>query len=104
MRKLKSLSCGSHSVIVRAAAALGWHPGDDLVGVLNVASLTMHTIRGIQADALAIWRRRIIEHFVNIPRAESLTRASIFNNAPRFANIGIVNDQVGGLVFFMLRA
>src|SRR5579864_5744013 len=43
----------SHPIVIRPAAAFGWNPGDDLVGVHDVAGFAVHAVRGIQADALA---------------------------------------------------
>ena len=44
-----------HSVVIRTASTLGGNPGDDLVGILDVAGLAVHAIGRIQADAFAVW-------------------------------------------------
>src|ERR1035438_3146664 len=41
-----------HSVVIRAPATLRWNPGDDLVGILNVAGFAVNAVGGIQANAL----------------------------------------------------
>jgi len=33
-----------HAVVIRPASAFRGHPGDDLVGILNVAGLAMHAV------------------------------------------------------------
>src|SRR5439155_3276389 len=68
------------------------------------AGFAVHTVRWIQADALAVRRSGIIEHLVNISRAEVLARTAVFADAPRLANVRVVDDQVRGLILFMLRA
>src|ERR1700722_3451004 len=94
----------SHPIVVRSTAAFRWHPGDDLVGVGDVAGFAVHAVRGDQADALAVRLRRVIYHFVHICGTEILTGAAEFFHAARVANICVVNDQVRGLVFFVLGA
>src|SRR6185437_415689 len=93
-----------HAVIVRAAAALGRHPGDDLVRISNVAGLAVDAIRRVQADALAVGLSGVVHHFVNIRRAEILARVAEFLHAASIADIGLVNDQVRWLVLFVLGA
>src|SRR5438876_2711967 len=53
--------CQSHTIVIRPAATLRRDPGDDLVRILNVAGLAVNAVRGIQAEALSIRRRRIVE-------------------------------------------
>ena len=94
----------SHAVVVRTAATFGRDPGDDLVGIRDVAGLAVDAIRWIQADAFAVGLRAVVHHLVNIRRTEILARVAEFFHAARVADIGVVNDQVRGLVFFVLGA
>ena len=64
----------------------------------------MHAVRWVQADALAIRLRRVVQHLVNIGRTEVLAGAAEFFYAALVADIRVVNDEVRGLIFFMLRA
>src|ERR1700690_1600412 len=75
--------CRLHAVVVRAAATLGGYPGDDLVWVGNVAGFAVDAIRRVQADAFAVRLRAIVHHFVDIGRAEILTRVAEFFEAAR---------------------
>src|SRR2546430_3049018 len=47
---------------IRPAATFGRNPGNDLIGILNVASLTVHAVGGVQADALAIRGGAVVHH------------------------------------------
>ena len=82
----------SHAVVVWTPSALRRHPGDDLVRILNVAGLAVHTVRGIQADALAVGLARVVHHFVDVRRTEILAWAAIFLDAALVANFRVVND------------
>ena len=93
-----------HTVVIWAASAFGWDPGDDLIRIGYVAGFAMYTIRWIQADALAIRLRRVVDHFVYVRRTEILTWAAKFFHAAGVADIGVVDDQMRGLIFFMLCA
>ena len=64
----------------------------------------MYAIRRVQADALAVGLSSVVHHFVHVRRAEILARAAKFFYAARVANVGIVNHEVRGLVFFVLCA
>ena len=64
----------------------------------------MHAVRWIQTDAFSIRLRRVIDHLVHVSWTEILARAAEFFYAARVANVGVVNDQVRGLVLFMLGA
>src|SRR5438128_1932103 len=93
---------GSHPVVVWPAAAFGWDPGDDLVWIGYIAGLAVYAVRWVEADALAVRLARVIDHLVYIRRAEVLAGAAEFLYAARIANIGVLNDEVGRLIFFML--
>jgi hypothetical protein len=71
---------------------------------MNVAGFAVHAVRWIQADALSVGLGGIINHFVNIRWAEVLARAAELFNAALIANVGVLDDQMRGLIFFMLRA
>ncbi len=105
--RARSAHCRVHSlhpIVIRAAAALGWNPGNDLIGVLNVASLAVHAVRGIQADALAMGRGFVVHHLVDVRGAEILARAAKLFHATLIADVGVLNQQVRRLIFFMLGA
>src|SRR5207302_4068661 len=97
-------STNSHAVVIRAAAALGWNPGDDLIGILDVAGLAVHAIGRVQADALAIRGGRVVHHLVDVGWTEVLAGAAEFLDAALFANVGVVNHKMRGLIFFVLGA
>src|SRR6266849_901586 len=94
----------SQPVIIGPAPTLGRNPGDDLVGVLNVAGLAVDAVGGIQADALAIGRSRVVQQFVDICRTEILARAPKLFHATLIADVRIMDDQMRRLILFMLRA
>src|SRR5207249_1026802 len=93
----------SHPIVIRPTATLRRNPGDDLIRVMNVAGFAVHAVRWIQADALSVGLRGVINHFINIRWTEVLARAAKFFNAALIANVSVLNDQVCGLIFFMLR-
>src|SRR5271165_741928 len=93
-----------HAVVIRAAAAFRWHPGDDLIGVGDVAGFAVDAVGGVQADALAVWLACVVDHFVDVSGTEILAGAAEFFHAARVADIGIVDNQMRGLVFFVLGA
>src|SRR5882724_13492803 len=93
----------SHPVIIGPAPAFRWNPGDDLVGVLNVAGLAVDAVGGVQADALAVRRARVVQHFVHIRRAEILAWAPELFHAALIADVRIVDYQMRRLILFVLR-
>src|SRR5258708_3111676 len=105
--RVRSAHCRVHSlhpIVIRAAAALGWNPGNDLIGILNVASLAVHAVRGIQADALAMGRGFVVHHLVDVRGAEILAGAAELFHAPVVTDVGVLNQQMRRLIFFMLGA
>src|SRR5580700_5795096 len=94
----------SHSVVIRPSAAFRRNPSNDLIWVSDVASLAVHTVRGVQADALPVGLVGVVDHFVNVGRTEILARAAIFVHAACVADVGVVDDQMRWLIFFMLGA
>src|SRR5947209_10475300 len=93
-----------HPIVIRPAAALGRHPGDDLVGVHDVAGLAVDTVGRIQVYLLAVGHVCGLHHLVHIGWAEMLAGISELLHATGIADIGVMNDQMRRLVFFMLRA
>src|SRR5437870_7403857 len=93
----------SHPIVIRPAATFRWHPGDDLIGILNIAGFAVHAVRWIQADALSVGLRGVINHFINIRWTEVLARAAELFDAALIANVSVLNDQVCRLIFFVLR-
>src|SRR5271155_5818017 len=72
---------GSHPVIVRPAATLRRHPGDDLVRVGDVAGLAVHTVRSVQADPFAVGLRGVFDHLIYISRTKILAGVAKFFHA-----------------------
>src|SRR6266849_2416667 len=93
-----------HAVVVRPAAALGWYPSNDLIRVGDVAGFAVNAIRRVQANALRVGLSGVVNHFVDIGGAEILARVAEFFYAARIADVGVVNDEMSGLVLFMLGA
>src|ERR1051326_4391660 len=81
--------CWSHAVIVRTATAFGWDPGDDFVGIHDVAGLAMDAVRRVQMNLLAIGNVGRFHHLVNIRRAEVLAWIAVLGNAPRVADVRV---------------
>src|SRR5438094_4960943 len=94
----------SHPIVVRPAATFRWHPGDDLIGILNIAGFAVHAVRWIQADALSVGLRGVTNHFIDVRWTEVLARAAELFDAALIANVSVLDDQMRGLIFFMLRA
>src|ERR1035437_10699423 len=95
---------GSHAFVIRTAAALGRHPGDDLVGVHDVAGLAVYAVRSVQMDLQSAGRVRGFDHIVNVGRAKVLAGVAVLFDAALITDVGVVDHQVSRLVFFMLRA
>ena len=64
----------------------------------------MDAIRRIQADALAVGLRGVLDHLIDVGRTEILAGVAELFHATRVADVGVVNDEMRGLVFFMFRA
>ena len=84
----------SHSVVIRSATTFWRHPGDDLVGVHDVAGLAMNAVGRIQVDGLALGRVGRLNHFVDIGGTEILARISEFHYTSGIADVGVVNHQM----------
>src|SRR6516225_4801980 len=94
----------SHPIVVRAAAAFRRDPGDDLVGIGDVARLAVYAVCRVQADALAEGLRYVVDQFIDISGAEVLARTAVFLRAAGVADVGVGDDQVRRLVFLVLGA
>ena len=64
--------CDSQQLVVGAGSALGRHPVDDLVRVLDVAGLAVHAIGGVDVQPLAA--RPVVDHLVDARRGRSACR------------------------------
>ena len=92
-----SLQCTLQRLVVRARAAFGGRPVDDLVGILDVARLAMHAVRGIDLQALAALA--VVDHFVDVGGTEACAGIAEFRCAFGGADRRISHLQVGGLIF-----
>src|SRR5271156_1341408 len=94
---IRILPTSLHPVVIRPPAAFGGHPGDDLVGVGDVAGLAVDAVARVQADAFAIRLTRVVDHFIDVGGTEILAGAAEFLYTARVADVGIVDNQVRGL-------
>src|SRR5215467_11746906 len=81
-RRLMKLSY-LHTVVIWPAATLRRNPGDDLVGVHDVAGLAVDTVGEVDRDLFCAGHIRSIDHLVNLGRTEMLAGISIFDRAAR---------------------
>ena len=77
---------GSEVGVVGPTAALRRRPGDDPVGILDVAGLAVHAVGGIHLQAAAA--RAIVHHLVDAGRAEARAGIAVFGRAARGAQVG----------------
>src|SRR5438874_10900659 len=89
-----SLKTASHAIIIRPATAFGRHPGDDLVGVHDVAGLAVDAVGGIQVNLFAVGHVCGFHHFINVGRAEILAGVAELHHATSVADIGVMDDQM----------
>ncbi len=98
----------SHAVVIGTAAALGWNPVDDLVGVHDVAGLAVYAVGEVDLKLLyrlrPAFRRRSLHHLVNRGRAEVLAGVAELFATATVTNIQVRNHQVRRLVIFVPRA
>src|SRR5579863_6449893 len=90
-----------HPVVVRTAATLGAHPGDDLVRIGDVAGLAVDAVRRVDLQVLA-FTARIIFHLVDRRRTEVLAGIAVLARAAAVADIEVGDAQVARLVFFVM--
>src|ERR1039458_387641 len=62
----------------------------------------MHTVRGIQADALAMGGGTVVHHLVDVRGAEVLARAAELFYATVITDVGVLNQQMRRLILFVL--
>src|ERR1700739_3854585 len=103
-RRTQRLLNTSHPVVIRAAAAFRRDPGDDLVRIHDVTGLAVYAVRWIQMNYLALGRGSVFFHLINVGGAEILAGIAELSDATRVADIGVMDDQVRRLIFFMLGA
>src|SRR6185312_8455109 len=65
-------------LVIRPRTALGRDPGDDLVGVLDVAGLAVHAVGGIDLQAFS---GAIVDDLVDVGGAEAGARVAVFRGA-----------------------
>src|SRR4029077_19894296 len=91
-----SLIAGSGAIlqrlVVRSRAALGRRPGDDPVGILDIAGLAVHAVRRIDLQPASA--APVIHHFVNARRTEALAGVAILPGAALGADAGVRHLQV----------
>ena len=90
-----------HPLVIRAAASLRRHPGDDFVGVGDVAGLAMHAVGRVDLQARLAF---FLHHFIDGGGAKILAGISVLGDALRRAHVQIGDDEVAGLVLFVPRA
>src|SRR3954463_5340548 len=79
--------CSSHSIVVRAATALGRHPRDDFVRIHDVAGLAVHAVRWIQVQLLSSRSVGRVLYLVDIRGTEVLARVAKLLRAACRTNI-----------------
>src|SRR3974390_3693782 len=104
MPRAGALCPGLHARVSRPAPALGRDPGDELVGVHDVTGLGVYAVGRVQVDLYAAWRVTGFDHLINARRTEILAGVAVLLHAALIADRGIADDQVCGLVLFVLRS
>src|SRR5436309_11154196 len=92
----------SHIPIVRAAAPLGRHPVDDLVGIHDVAGLAVDAVGKVDLKPPLLFSG--VNHLIHIRRTEILARVAVLFDATANADIEVENFKVRGLVFVVMCA
>ena len=64
----------------------------------------MHTVGRVQADTLAVWLLGVLDQFVDVCGTEILAGTAEFLDAPLVADVGILDDQMRRLIFFVFGA
>src|ERR1700689_5498111 len=90
-----------HPLVIRTTASLGRHPGDDFVGVGDVARFAMHAVRPVDLQARLAF---FLHHFVDRGGAKILAGISIFCHALSGAHVQMGDDKMAGLILFVPRA
>src|SRR5258708_27581116 len=87
--------CFLHSLIVRAAATLWYHPIDNLIWIGDVAGLAVHAICKIYFELQAVFlacNPRTIDifcHFIDGGGTKILARIAVFLDASCDADVGV---------------
>ena len=76
-----------HSVVLRAAAGFRRHPGDDLVGVHDVARLAVYAVGGVDLQPLATGP--VGHDLVDLRGTEPDARVAVLGSADRRADLGV---------------
>src|SRR6266849_5680615 len=90
-----------HPLVVRAAAAFGDDPIDNLIRVGDVAGLAMHAIRGVDFQLHAAVR--FLGHLVHRSRTKILARIPVFHDALCGADVRVRDAKMARLIFLMPR-
>src|SRR5918993_5717023 len=85
-----------HAFVLWTAAALGRHPVDHLIGIHDVAGLTVHAVRSVDLQLLLAFSG--VDHLVNVCRTEAQARVAVLLTAPRRTDVRVVDDEMGGLI------
>src|SRR5689334_25118671 len=93
-----------HSIVIRATATLGRHPGDDLVWVHDVAGFAVDAVGEVHRYLFRAGHIRSIDHLVHLGGTEMLAWIAVLDGATRVANVGIVDHEVHRLIVVMLRS
>src|SRR5262245_35230816 len=94
----------SELLVIRAAAAFGRDPCDDLIRIGDVAGLAVHAVRGIDLQLERTGLRLVGHHLVDVRRAEVLARISELLAALRGAHARVRDLEMHGLILVVLRA
>jgi hypothetical protein len=86
--------------IARPSSPLRTGPGDIFVGILNVAGFAVQAVGRIQFQP-ALTGVFVDFNFIDIARAKPGTGAAVGGVADVHAKVGIVYDEMGGLIFPM---
>src|SRR5579863_8800530 len=90
-----------HADVDRAFAALRRHPRNDLIGVRDVARLTVNAIRKVDLQpALEFAVRRLEHRLVHRCRTKVAARVAVLDRAAVAADVGVGDDQMTRLILF----
>ena len=90
---------GSKVLVIWPAAAFRGGPCDDFVGILDVASLAVDAVGGVDLEALA---GVVIDDFVDAGGAEARAGIVVFHGTRCNADVRVGNLQVDLLVLIVL--
>ena len=90
-----------HPLVAGPHATLRGHPVDNLIGIGDIASLAVDAVRGVDLETP---RAFFFHHFVHGGRAKILAGIAVLHRAALVADVGVGNEQVAGLILFILCA